>query len=275
VRLRASLFTRSRRSIGKLLLDDGARETYANDYGGIVHKRPLAVLLPGSVDDIVQMVRLARRHRLRIAARGQGHQPFGQAQVESGIVIDMRLLEAIHSVSSDRIEVDAGADWRAVVHASLSRGASPPVLTNYLGLTVGGTLSVGGIGVTTFRHGAQVDQVLELEVVTGDGKVQTCSKQDRSFRVRGRPTTVRVRGRFRSDDTAACETAAVHGLGIGIAPFWQIRPLVNEGLIQIILDEFESTKLPIFAVSPPTRMPLVKTRLFTDLLQANLKRARL
>jgi DNA-binding transcriptional LysR family regulator len=96
-----------------------------------------------------------------------------------------------------------------------------------------------------------------------------------SFRVRGRPATVRVRGRFRSDDTAACETAAVQGLGIGIAPFWQVRPLVNEGLIQIILDEFESAKIPVFAVSPPTRMPLVKTRLFTDLLAAHLKRARL
>jgi len=40
-------------------------------------------------------------------------------------------------------------------------------------------------------------------------------------------------------------------------------------------EAIESPKIPIFAVSPPTRMPLVKTRLFTDLLAAHLKRARL
>jgi FAD/FMN-containing dehydrogenase len=44
-----------------------------------------------------------------------------------------------------------------------------------LGLTVGGTLSIGGIGTTSFRHGAQVDHVFEMQVVTGEGRVVTCS----------------------------------------------------------------------------------------------------
>ena len=42
-------------------------------------------------------------------------------------------------------------------------------------LTVGGTLSVGGTGETGYRHGAQVDNVLELDVVTGAGELLTCS----------------------------------------------------------------------------------------------------
>ena len=95
------------------------------------------------------------------------------------------------------------------------------------------------------------------------------------FRVRGRRTTFRVRGRFRCDDTAACEVAVVQGIGIGIAPLWQIRDLVNDGRVQTILEDFEIAKLPIFAVSPATKMPLLKTRLFTELLAAHLKRARL
>src|SRR4030095_247652 len=92
------------------------------------------------------------------------------------VVIDMRSLRAVHSVSADRLDVDAGADWGAVVQAALSHGLTPPVLTAYLGLTVGGTLSIGGIGTTTFRHGAQVDHVRELQVVTGEGQVLTCSE---------------------------------------------------------------------------------------------------
>ena len=47
----------------------------------------------------------------------------------------------------------------------------PEVLT----LTVGGTLSVGGTGETSCRFGAQVDHVLELDVVTRRGDLLTCS----------------------------------------------------------------------------------------------------
>jgi cytokinin dehydrogenase len=65
-----------------------SRQTYAQDYGQIIHEEPSAVLRPASVEDIRRMVGFARRFGLRIAARGQGHQPFGQAQVSGGQVID-------------------------------------------------------------------------------------------------------------------------------------------------------------------------------------------
>src|SRR5262249_46854932 len=42
-------------------------------------------------------------------------------------------------------------------------------------LSVGGTLSVGGSGESGFRFGAQVDQVVALDVVTGAGEMVSCS----------------------------------------------------------------------------------------------------
>ena len=45
----------------------------------------------------------------------------------------------------------------------------PPVLPDYIGQTVGGTLSVGGIGAMSFREGAQIDHVVALRAVTGNG----------------------------------------------------------------------------------------------------------
>jgi cytokinin dehydrogenase len=48
------------------------------------------------------------------------------------------------------------------------------VLTNNLGVSVGGTLSVAGLGIASFREGCQGDQVLELEVVTGAGDRVLC-----------------------------------------------------------------------------------------------------
>lgn len=160
---------------GKLYLDPATLNAYADDFGGVVQEQPAAVLEPGSVEDIRKMVQFARQNKLKIAARGQGHSLFGQAQVEGGIVIDMRSLHKVHAVGSDRATVDTGCRWGEVINAALERGLTPPVLTDYQFLTVGGTLSIGGISPASYRHGAQADNAVELEVVTGAGEVVRCS----------------------------------------------------------------------------------------------------
>lgn len=170
-----SKFSQAAQLGGTLAFDEPTRQAYAQDYGQIIHETPLAVLRTQRVEDIQRTIEFARLFKLRIGARGEGHQPFGQAQVPNGVIIDMRSFGTVHSVTRESIDVDAGADWRTVLHAAAQDGLTPPVLTAYLGLTVGGTLSIGGVGTTTFRHGAQVDNVLELEVITGNGQVMRCS----------------------------------------------------------------------------------------------------
>ena len=58
---------------GTLRIDDAARRAVADDFGYIVQRRPLAVLEPDSVDDVVRLIGFARRHGIGVAARGQGH----------------------------------------------------------------------------------------------------------------------------------------------------------------------------------------------------------
>ncbi|MEM8534586.1 MAG: FAD-binding protein [Chloroflexota bacterium] len=160
---------------GVLRTDAEALAKASEDFGYIISRSPMAVLEPESVQDIVKMVRFAREHHLKIAGRGQGHSTYGQPLVEAGIVIDMNKLNTIHSIDDDRAIVDAGVLWSQLLRESLPQGVTPPVLTDYIELTVGGTLAVGGIGGATHRYGLQVDNVLELEVVTGRGQLKTCS----------------------------------------------------------------------------------------------------
>ena len=65
-----------------------------------------------------------------------------------------------------------------MLRATLAQGKTPPVLTDYLELSVGGTLIVGGVGGTTSAFGVQSDNVIDIEVVTGEGKKVTCSASD-------------------------------------------------------------------------------------------------
>jgi DNA-binding transcriptional LysR family regulator len=105
---------------------------------------------------------------------------------------------------------------------------------------------------------------------TGDGETEIWR-----LRVGGRLKKVSVSGRFKTDNTAAARTAAHHGLGIGYGPFWQIRDLVDQGALEIVLNDFEPPPIPIHAVFPPSGMPPAKTRLFLDLLAEKLKSERL
>lgn len=148
------------------------------DYGGVVHHLPTVVLRPATAADISTVVRYAHEHGLQVVPRGQGHSTGGQAQTLGGVVVDMNQLNGIHEVRPDRVIVDAGARWSDVLHATLPHGLTPPVLTDYLELTVGGTLSVGGIGGASHHHGAQTDNVLSLDVVTPSGAIVSCSPDE-------------------------------------------------------------------------------------------------
>ena len=160
---------------GELTTHPSALDQAAADFGRIYHRRPRAVLKPACTDDIVRLIRFARRTGTRIAARGRGHSTGGQAQVPDGFVVDMASLCRVVGTGANWIEVEAGADWRCVLAHSLRRGLMPPVLPDYLGLTVGGTLSVGGLGHQSARYGAVVDSVERVLVATGKGEVVSCS----------------------------------------------------------------------------------------------------
>jgi cytokinin dehydrogenase len=168
-------FARLPRLHGRLLFDAPTLATAALDNGNIVHRTPKAVLQAASADDVVAMVRFATQHGLRIAMRGQGHSVYGQAQVEAGIVVDSTTLGRVLRVDGDIVEAEAGATWAAINEVTLSRGLTPRVTPDTTNLTVGGGASVGTWGHTSHRFGGLVDNVTALDVVTGDGRLVSCS----------------------------------------------------------------------------------------------------
>ncbi|HEY5787605.1 MAG TPA: FAD-binding protein [Microlunatus sp.] len=161
--------------ISKIIFDEDVCRSVAEDYGGYRHCIPQGVIRAESVNDVVAAMRFAGQRNLQVAARGSAHSTHGQSQVDNGLVIDLRGLNRVADLTPDSLLVQAGALWRDVAHAALSIGRTFPVFTDYLGTTVGGTLSAGGVGSRTWQLGAQTDHVLELEVVTADGDVKRCS----------------------------------------------------------------------------------------------------
>ncbi|GMH23395.1 hypothetical protein Nepgr_025238 [Nepenthes gracilis] len=155
------------------------------DFGRTARAEPLAVLHPASAADVVTLVKAAYGFGFPVSARGHGHSLNGQAQAANGVVIDMsgrwlRVADERRRVAVEERYVDVwgGELWIDVLNATLAYGLAPRSWTDYLYLSVGGTLSNGGISGQTFNHGPQITNVLQLDVVTGKGDLVTCSEEE-------------------------------------------------------------------------------------------------
>lgn len=160
------------------------------DFGGMNRSKPLAVVRPASSSDVGTVIKAAQTTSyLTVAARGNGHSINGQAMADKGLVIDMRAMGdhpsinvVVSSVNDDNsplyfADVSGGALWEDVLNRCvLDYGLAPRSWTDYLALTVGGTLSNAGVSGQAFRYGPQTSNVKELEVVTGRGETVICSE---------------------------------------------------------------------------------------------------
>ncbi|KAG2671742.1 hypothetical protein I3760_13G009400 [Carya illinoinensis] len=160
----------------------------ARDFGNRYQFLPEAVLHPKSVSDIATTVKhiwqMGPHSELTVAARGHGHSLQGQSQAHRGVVINMESLQGpdmhVHPGNSPYVDVSGGELWINILHESLKYGLAPKSWTDYLHLTVGGTLSNAGVSGQAFWHGPQISNVHQLEVVTGKGEVVTCSEKQNS-----------------------------------------------------------------------------------------------
>jgi cytokinin dehydrogenase len=148
----------------------------SSDFGRILFQSPSAVLKPQSPRDIsllLSFLSASSLSKVTVAARGAGHSIHGQAQALDGIVVDMCSLPSeidFYRGGEGDIsyaDVSGGAMWIELLEQSLKRGLAPRSWTDYLYITIGGTLSNAGISGQTFKHGPQISNVLQLEVVTG------------------------------------------------------------------------------------------------------------
>ncbi|KAE8666881.1 Cytokinin dehydrogenase 6 [Hibiscus syriacus] len=173
----------------KLSRGPSAIASSSQDFGLIVKSVPQAVLFPSSPQDIASLLKSNYNSSapFTVAARGNSHSVRGQAMAKNGVVVDMTWLNKNPNkigirISNDGKYADVGGQqlWIDVLNVTLRSGLSPVSWTDYLYLTVGGTLSNAGISGQTFRYGPQISNVYEMDVITGKGDFVTCSPNNNS-----------------------------------------------------------------------------------------------
>jgi FAD/FMN-containing dehydrogenase len=76
------------------------------------------------------------------------------------------------------VDAEGMTPYEKLVLATLTCGSMPTVVPQLKTITLGGAVAGVGIEASSFRHGLVHQSVLEMDVLTGDGKVYLCTPQN-------------------------------------------------------------------------------------------------
>jgi alkyldihydroxyacetonephosphate synthase len=146
---------------------------------------PLAVVFPGTTEEVAVVMAWADETRTPVVARGGGSSVTGAAQPNAGaIVLDLTRMNAILDVDSESqtVTVQAGAngaDLEAELNAGhhLTLGHYPQSIAIS---TVGGWIAASSAGQASAGYGAIEDRLLGLTAVLAGGQVVSLRTVPRS-----------------------------------------------------------------------------------------------
>ena len=152
---------------------DHAREPW-----DLVDQRPAVVVTTLDADDVRAVVLFARRHGLRVAPQGTGHNAGPLGSLEDTMLLSTRRMRGIDIDPARRTaRVEAGVLWVQVAEAAAPHGLFPLAGSSPNVGVVGYSLG-GGLSWLGRRHGLAANHVTAIEVVTADGRFQRATPAD-------------------------------------------------------------------------------------------------
>jgi FAD/FMN-containing dehydrogenase len=157
----------------RLKTDAGDLEHYGRDWTRRWTPNPLAIALPGSVEEVQAVMRWAGEHDVKVVPSGGRTGLSGGAVAANGeLVLSLERLNK--PLSFDRVDrtltVQAGMPLEAVHNAAREEGLVYPVDFAARGsCSIGGNIATNAGGIRVIRYGNTREWIAGLKVVTADG----------------------------------------------------------------------------------------------------------
>ena len=158
--------------------DSPEYETKRRVWNGLIDRHPAAIVQASAIDDILEVVAVAKRTGLPLAVRGGGHSLPGLSTCDDGLVLDLSRMNSIVVDPITRtVSVEGGALLGNLDAAGASHGLVVPAgvvsHTGAAGLTLG-----GGMGWLSRRFGLTIDNLRSVEIITANGDVIRASDEN-------------------------------------------------------------------------------------------------
>src|SRR5215471_9491144 len=156
---------------GEVRFDAGTRALYAVD-GSNYRQAPIGVVIPRTIEEVVQTVALARKYGAPILPRGGGTSLAGQS-CNVAVIIDFskylnRIIEINPQEKYAWVQPGVVLDHlrKRANQFDLTFGPDP---STHEYCNLGGMIGNNSCGVHSMMAGRTVDNVLELDILTYDG----------------------------------------------------------------------------------------------------------
>ena len=159
----------------RVLTDADSLAQYGCDWTRVYTPNPVAVVLPGSIDEVQSVVRLAAREQLAIVpSGGRTGLSAGAVACKGELVVALDRLNTLADFNAvDRtVRCGAGVVTEQLQQYALEQDLFYPVDFASSGSSqIGGNISTNAGGIKVIRHGMTRDWVAGLKVVTGSGEL--------------------------------------------------------------------------------------------------------
>ncbi len=140
-------------------------------------KMPLLAVLPQTVEQLQQVVKLCYRENIPVVARGAATGLSGGAlPLENGVLLGLSRFNKILDINplARTARVQPGVRNLAISEAAARHGLYyAPDPSSQIACTIGGNVAENSGGVHCLKYGLTVHNVLELKVVTPEGELVT------------------------------------------------------------------------------------------------------
>ena len=174
-RRRADLATKLRPLVSghHVLSSDEELKPYECDGLAAYRVVPLLVVLPGSVEEVQEVLRICHAEGVAVVARGAGTGLSGGALPhEDGILLSLARLNRILAIDPDNgcARVQPGVRNLAISEAARPHGLYyAPDPSSQIACTIGGNVAENAGGVHCLKYGLTVNNLLAVEIVTIEG----------------------------------------------------------------------------------------------------------
>lgn len=158
---------------GEILFDDISRSLFSTA-ACMYQVRPLGVVIPRNIADVVETVRYCNERGIPITGRGAGTSLAGQS-IGNGIIIVFN--KYLRSISRIDREARSATVEPGVVLSNLNRALSSqnlmfgPDPSSGKQCVIGGMIGTNAAGAHTVKYGSTKDNIIGLKVVTADGNI--------------------------------------------------------------------------------------------------------
>ena len=159
----------------RVLTDEESLRVYGCDWTRVYTPAPVAIVLPGSIEEVQTVVRLAAREQLAIVpSGGRTGLSAGAVAYRGELVLALDRLNHIEDFNPVDRSVRCGA---GVITEQLQQYASerdlfyPVDFASSGSSQIGGNISTNAGGIKVIRHGMTRDWVAGLKLVTGTGEL--------------------------------------------------------------------------------------------------------